>query len=236
MKKIKLLIITLFLFGFCIPNVGALETGSIKGTYSYDGIPFKDTTVYLYRIANSNDQGVFTYIDSYQDFELDINSLKSTEWQNYANTLSNYIKTNNISYNEQILTGTNGSYEFKNLNQGLYLLLFDKVTKNNSTYTSVPTLISIPNVDDATKTYVYDITVNNKVEETVVEPTTMPPTTEPTTKASIVEVPQTSDNIMVYIVIFIVSLIILLIIGIYLFKIKKDNEVKENEVDEKEEL
>ena len=232
MKKIKLLILTLFLFGFFIPSVNALETGSIKGTYSYDGIPFKDINIYLYQIADADEYGVFTYLDSFENFELDINSLKSTEWQNYANTLNNFIKANNINYNEQVLTSDNGSYQFKDLNRGLYLLIFDSIIQDNNTYTSVPTLISIPNLDDITKTYIYDITVNNKIEEEKgEEPITNPPAPETTTKASVIDVPQTSDNIMIYMIIFIVSFVILLIVSIYLFKIKKENEV--NEKDEK---
>lgn len=230
MKKIKTLIITLFLFGFFIPHVYALETGSIKGTYSYDGTPFKDINVYLYQVADTNDEGTFTYLESYKNFELDINSLRSTEWQNYANTLNNYIKTNNINFNKQILTSETGNYEFKNLSKGLYLLIFDSLTQNDNTYTSVPTLISIPNFDDVTKTYIYDIKVNNKIElEPKEEPTTTSTTTTTTTKSTIIDVPQTSDNIMIYMIIFIISLIILLIISIYLFKLKKENEVNEKD-------
>lgn len=230
MKKLKILIITLFLFSFGIPKINALEVGNISGSYNYNNIPFKDVNIKLYQVAEANDQNVFTYLEAYKNFELDINSLNSTEWQNYANTLSNYIKTNNIKHHDQTLTSESGNYEFKNLDKGLYLLVFDNIKQNNNTYTSVPTLISIPNFDDVAMSYIYDIKVNNKVELEQEEPTTTSTKkVETTTEPNIIEVPQTSDNIMIYIVIFIISLIILLIVGIYLFKVKKENEVNEKE-------
>ncbi len=229
MKTFKKIVISFLLSFALIPSVIAAEIGSIKGTYSYDNIPFNDTKVYLYKIANMNEQDKFIYLDSYLNFELDINTLGSTEWQNYANTLYNYIKSNSIVYNDLINTDATGNYIFKNLNKGLYLLIFEDISKNGSIYTSSPTLISIPNRDDITGAYTYDITVNSKVEEEKIEEVPKPTTTEAiTTAPNIIDVPQTSDNIMIYIVLFIVSLLILLIIGCYIFKLKKENEVNEN--------
>ena len=227
MKILKRILIVLFLAIIMIPNAFADDIyGSIKGSYVYDGTPFTNTKVYLYKIATVNTQEVYTYLDNYTNFELDINTLNSSEWPNYADALKKYINNNGITYNDLIETSTNGDYEFKNLSQGLYLLLFEEVNKNGNNYTSSPTLISIPNRDDITNELTYDITVNNKIEEEIVKPTE--PTTEATTtKAVPIEVPQTSDNIMIYIILFIVSLIILLIIGIYIFKLKKENEVNE---------
>lgn len=225
MKKIKFILFTILLSILTFGTVNADELGVIKGNYSYDTHPFANQSINLYKIADLTDiesDNKFTYLEPYSNLESNINALNTPEWQNYANELKNYIKTNNITYDFQAITDIDGNYEFSELSNGLYLMLVDDILENGATYTSLPTLISVPNYDEAKKEYIKEITVKPKIEEIKPEPTEPP--TEP-----IPDVPQTSDNVMIYVIIFALAAIILIIVGYYIYKAKKEMDVNEND-------
>lgn len=168
MKKYKLLILALFLSFLLIPYSYAEELGSIKGLYTYDNKPLSTNNIHLYKIAEFKDieaDEKFTYLENYNSLELDINNLNRNEWQNYANLLKTYIETNSITYDYEVVTDSEGNYEFKELNQGLYLMLISDMETDLAYYKSLPTLISIPNYDEVSKSYINDITINSKIEE-----------------------------------------------------------------------
>lgn len=214
MKKIKILILVIFLSAFFLPFVEALEVGSIKGSYIYDNIPLKNSKVYLYKIAELKDletNAKFIYLEKFNNLELNINSIKSSEWQNYANELTKHITINNIIYDLEMEPDDEGNYEFQNLSFGLYLIIYDEVETDTATYSSVPILISVPNYDEINKIYINDITIQNKIEEKIKEPK----------PEEITNVPQTSDDIMIYILISISAIIILIGLGVYIYKKKR---------------
>lgn len=224
MKKITILLLTILLPFLTILSANADELGVIKGNYSYDTHPFANQSINLYKIADLADiesDNKFTYLEPYSNLASNINTLNSSEWQNYANELKNYISTNNITYDTQVITDMDGNYEFNELSNGLYLMLVDEIIENGATYTSLPTLISVPNYDEAEKIYKNEITVKSKIEEIKPEPTEPPVEPAP-------EVPQTSDNVMIYVIIFALAAIILIIVGYYIYKAKKEMDVNEN--------
>ncbi|MDE5630837.1 MAG: hypothetical protein K2I70_04480, partial [Bacilli bacterium] len=211
MRKVGNSLLIIFLFCLTFISVSAESSGIIKGIYSYDTHPFTNQPIYLYKIADIKDldsDDKFVYLEPYSNFETNINTLNSSEWQKYANELKSYIETNNITYDTQVLTDMDGNYEFSELSNGLYLMLVDDVLENGATYTSLPTLISVPTYDETEKKYINEITVKSKIEEIKPEPTEPPD--EPTP-----DVPQTSDNVMVYVVIFVFTIIILIGVGYY---------------------
>ena len=226
MKKTKILLLILFLSFLTLVPVHAAELGIIKGTYSYDNYPFTNQSIYLYKIADmkdleSNDK--YIYLEPYSNLASNINTLKSSEWQNYANELKNYIETNNITYDTQVITDMDGNYEFNEISNGLYLMLVDDIETNGVTYSSLPTLISVPTYDENGKDYINEITVKSKIEEIRPEPT-KPAEPSP-------DVPQTSDNIMIYVVIFVLAIIILIGTGYYIHKTKKETDTNEKNND-----
>lgn len=227
MKKNKILLLILFLSFITFVSVKAETQGNIKGNYSYDSHPFSSQQIYLYKIADIKDlegDDKFVYLDPYSNLASNINALKSSEWQSFANELKSYIETNSIDEDTRIVTDIDGNYEFNELSNGLYLMLVDDILENGATYTSLPTLISVPSYDETAKEYVYDITVKAKIEEIKPEPTEPP--TEP-----IPDVPQTSDNVMIYAIIFVLAIIVLVGVGYYIKKMKKEidnHEAKKN--------
>lgn len=218
MKKNIIFLLILFLSFLTFLPVNAEELGSIKGTYSYDNNPFTNQNIYLYKIADVKDiesDNKYTYLENYSEFDSNINSLSSSEWQNYANELKNYITTNNITYDAEAITDDYGNYEFNELNNCLYLILVDEIILDSATYTSLPTLISVPSYDATIKKYINNITVKTKIEKTKHEPAPKPIEPAP-------EVPQTSDNIVFYAITFVLAAIILICIGAYIYKSKKE--------------
>lgn len=227
MKKSKILILILFLSCLVIPSINAEEMGSIKGSYTLDDHVFADTQVQLYRVADVKDLDTFSkfeYVEKYQDFNLNINSLESKEWQKYANELKKFISTNNIVFDKEVITDIDGNYEFGDLETGLYLIVIDDIETDKAIYSSLPTLISIPNYDEINKTYTSDIIVKNKIEETIPDEPVKEPDPVP-------DVPQTSDDIMIYVIIFVLAFIVLIGLGIYIYKTKREMNKNENNKD-----
>lgn len=225
MKKNKLLIIFTFLFLILAINVEAEELGSIKGNYTYDDKPLNENIIHLYKIADFTDvdaEDKFIYLDNYSNLEININDINNNEWQNFANILKTYIESNVLDFDYEVTTDREGNYEFNELSQGLYLMLIADLETELAYYKTLPTLLSIPNYNEVTMEYTNDIIINNKIEETL-KPLEQEETIEPTP-----EVPQTSDDIIIYQIIFIIALIILIGISIYMYKNKKEMKNNEN--------
>lgn len=225
MKKKILIILVLFLSCLSFNSIKAEEQASISGSYTYDNKPFADTAVHLYKIAEIKDIDAdekFAYLDNYKELSQDINKIASNEWQKYANELKTYIENNHIMYDLEVITDVEGNYEFSGLDLGLYLLLIDDIDTNSAIYSSLPTLISVPNYDEINKVYTNEVIVKNKIEEQ--EKITEKPEPVP-------DVPQTSDDIMIYIILFLFAIVVLIGVGMYIYKTKKEidkNEVKKN--------
>ena len=226
MKKIKILFLIIFLSFLTFIPVKAADLGAIRGTYSYDNHPFTNQAIYLYKIADMKElesDDKFTYLEPYSNLSSNINNVASSEWQNFANELKSYIVANSITYDIQVITDMDGNYEFAELSNGLYLMLVDDIETNGVTYSSLPTLISLPTYNETAKDYLKEITVKSKIEEIRPEP---PKPAEPTP-----EVPQTSDDVMIYIIIFVLAIIILLGTGYYIYKTKKETDANEKSKD-----
>ncbi|MDE6141887.1 MAG: hypothetical protein K2G03_04725, partial [Bacilli bacterium] len=99
MRKVGNSLLIIFLFCLTFISVSAESLGIIKGIYSYDAHPFTNQSIYLYKIADIKDldsDDKFVYLESYSNFETNINTLNSSEWQKYANELKSYIEPNNL--------------------------------------------------------------------------------------------------------------------------------------------
>lgn len=216
MKKIKILLIIVISFFISVTNCFAQEIDvnkicSITGKYNYSDVSISDTKIYLYRIADISNIAKYTYVSDFSSFDIDINGLANTEWNNYAKELSKYIDNKNIKYIDDVVTDSTGKFTFSNMKTGLYLLKADSKKTKDYEYSSGPVLISLPNYNEIDEVFMYDLSVAMKTEAKSLN----------VNPGNTTNVPNTFDPLYLYILLFGASLIIFIICYICIKKSKK---------------
>lgn len=241
MKMIKkILTILIISLSFTLINVSASEIdfnqiGNIDGSYNYDQKVFEGAKIYLYKIADIDQTtGNFVYLN---DFNLDIqniDALNKVQTQSYANELLEDINKNNIEYLQVSNTDASGKYKFDNLSLGLYLITYEKVEETEFEYNSAPTLISLPNYDQASDSYFYEISITSKLEETKIpkdDPVVTPDEPKKEEEKKETKVPNTYDAIVLYGCLFAFSIIALIILIYYINKKNRKEDKNDKEIE-----
>lgn len=195
-----------------IVNAEMIDTnafGSLNIHNVYGNKYINDNEVYVYRIADINYNGEFQYTDEFK-ISNSLDNLSSSDWHSLALVLDNYIQVNHISYLDKCITNNEGFCDIDNLKVGLYLVASEDVIDGDYKYSSNPSLISIPNYDGGDNNYLYDINVYLKSEKKYIKK-------DENSNLGNNNVPQTLDRIYNYLLGFILSLIIVVV----LFKIVK---------------
>ena len=123
---------------------------SITIEYENHGKKIKDVTFIIYYIAQMSDNLEFTWDEQFAflDSILELNDLTTDDWKKISNTLSTYIDLYQLLPYDTNQTDTNGRAEFKDLKQGLYLIVGSKHVTNERMYSIMPSLVTLPNLDE----------------------------------------------------------------------------------------
>ena len=158
--RIKCLLAFLVLMSNFIPTF-ALNKGSITirleeaGIYtSVENVEFK-----LYKIADIKD-GIYEFIDTYQELSIDLNSLEtSKELDEASNLLASYISEIKLDELKVSKSNEQGVCTFEQLDVAVYLI----VASDTTHYDDIkPTLIALPTFNETTKQMDYDVEVYPK--------------------------------------------------------------------------
>ena len=225
MKKIIysiLLIISILSFNIIevrAESIDPTRQSSLTVTYQYDNILLTDVDVSLYYLAGVDQEGSYSFVDEYQSIAFDTTNISSSELTVQADIIEKYILENNLQSLRVLKTDQNGTANFTTLVPGLYLVIVDSKEVDNYNYDASPTIINIPTLENGN--YQYNVVINMKTER---EELTQEQE-ETTTNENIDKVPNTIDNIILYIVLLICSLII--VIGVIIYIIRKKGESNE---------
>ena len=225
MKKIIysiLLIISILSFNIIevrAESIDPTRQSSLTVTYQYDNILLTDVDVSLYYLAGVDQEGSYSFVDEYQSIAFDTTNISSSELTVQADIIEKYILENNLQSLRVLKTDQNGTANFTTLVPGLYLVIVNSKTVDNYNYDASPTIINIPTLENGN--YQYNVVINMKTER---EELTQEQE-ETTTNENIDKVPNTIDNIILYIVLLICSLII--VIGVIIYIIRKKGESNE---------
>lgn len=219
MKKIKLLLVLIISFFVSITNcyaqiINVDNSCSITGKYSYGNVNITDTDVYLYKIASVDSVARYSYLLEFSDLDTDINEILEDDWVKFANEVYNYINNNKISPFRNLKTDSIGSFVFEGLDTGLYLIVVDSKKTDDYEYSSSPLLVSLPNYNEISSEFIYDLGVVVKTEAKSLN----------VTPGTSTEVPNTYDSLYLHIILLSISLIIFIVAIIYLRKIKKEEK------------
>lgn len=246
----------LFLCAFTFNVFAIIDTAhvsSINLNYQYDEKSIKDAVVSLYKIADVDSVGNYSYIGSFTNRTENLNNLSASATRTLAKELSDTIEEDKIAYDYQKSTTETGRVQFANLTPGVYLILTDEVISEGEKYQTLPFFVSLPQIENGN--YVYDVPVDVKIEaEPVPTPTPSPsispspsdtptptltpsPTLTPTPTPTggnhnTIFSPSTYDDIVIYVSIFAVCVIGAGIVVYYI--VKKKEKISKNNVNGKE--
>lgn len=158
-KKFLFLIVLLLLLPIRInaDEIDFTKKSSITGIYSYDKESLVNVNTSIYKIATLNSDYTYTFEESLISLEKDISELSTSQYNEYAITLRDYIKKNNIKSLATSSTDTDGKFYYKNLDAGLYLIDFPIYNKNGYVYEADPLLMPVPNRMYLYENYSYDV-------------------------------------------------------------------------------
>lgn len=201
-------------------NIDGSRTSSLSVTYQYDTVMFSNVDVSLYYLASVDESGVFQFTDDYLDVAFDTTNISSSDLTLQAETIENYISSHQLQASSLLKTNQNGVTNFSNLVPGLYLVTVDSKVVGDYRYDASPTIVSIPILEDGT--YQYDVQMNIKTEREELEQEITPPGGMDNNNEM---VPNTLDNIYLYIVLLVISIIV--IIGVIMYISKRKDEKNE---------
>lgn len=216
--KITLIVITFFAINVNAENIDSIRLNNITIKYSYGDTNFSNKKVYLYKLADIDVSGELKYTENFTDLELNLNNLTTSELNALTVKISNQVTQENIQHTFEQVTDTEGIAKFNSLPTGIYLLKIDTVTNKDYQYKAIPMLISIPLYDEVNKQYRYDLSIIAKTEAKYIgEQLNNGNTTNP---------PNTVDSIMIYVAVFIISILCIIGLVCYINKIKKKGSKK----------
>lgn len=201
-------------------NIDGSRTSSLSVTYQYDTVMLSNVDVSLYYLASVDESGVFQFTDDYLDVAFDTTNISSSDLTLQAETIENYISSHQLQASSLLKTNQNGVTNFSNLVPGLYMVTVDSKVVGDYRYDASPTIVSIPILEDGT--YQYDVQMNIKTEREELEQEITPPGGMDNNNEM---VPNTLDNIYLYIVLLVISIIV--IIGVIMYISKRKDEKNE---------
>lgn len=200
-------------------NIDGSRTSSLSVTYQYDTVMLSNVDVSLYYLASVDESGVFQFTDDYLDVAFDTTNISSSDLTLQAETIENYISSHQLQASSLLKTNQNGVTNFSNLVPGLYMVTVDSKVVGDYRYDASPTIVSIPILEDGT--YQYDVQMNIKTEREELEQEITPPGDVDDNNEV---VPNTLDNIYLYIVLLVISIIVIVGITLYIVKMKGKNK------------
>lgn len=154
-NHLKIIIICMLLIFLPTKTVLAKEnTGSISlyAHYLDDGkiIEFVDIPFQIVKVADIVN-GQFVNMKEFKNFKNISTNMNASQMKEMSYELQAYMKSKNISFNDEKNTDKNGVVQFSNLNLGLYLV--SQKERDDIKYYSEPFLISIPMIEDSNEIF-----------------------------------------------------------------------------------
>lgn len=229
MKRIlKNLFLLLIILPIYVNDVKAEEIdinrkGNIIINNIYGNKPITGSDIHIYKVANVNNEDKFTYLSDYT-LEDSLEVTSSSDWNDLATKIKNNIDINKINYINECKTNDEGKCSLSNLSVGLYLVTASEVTIGDYQYMSNPTLIAIPNHNEMDNSLMYDLDVFLKVESKTTKIDNID-----NKETTINVVPKTMDKVYTYLIIFIVSVMMIVMVSLYIKNLgKKEKNEKNN--------
>ena len=104
------------------PVLAAEEESTQKGSISIV-CPVEGMELFLYRVAEYEESGSFTLTEQFQKYPVSLEQKSQEGWQGAADALADYIRRDGITADAVLVSGSDRTVCFTDLNRGLYLVL-----------------------------------------------------------------------------------------------------------------
>lgn len=147
-----------------VPFCGAETKGSVTLAYELENVLFQ-----IFKVGDVTGSGVVP-TERFAHYHVDLNS------ENAAQTLAAYVERDNLRPDGEAVTNAKCEAVFGNLGKGVYLTIGEQTKVEDTVYTVMPSMISLPYITDG-KEY-WDVRAKVKYEKS----------TEPETEVSCLKV------------------------------------------------
>lgn len=134
--------------------------------YQHDGRPVSGVPFDLFYVASVDAYGEFTLTGDFAGYPVRLTGLDSDGWRMLAETLAAYAAADRLTPLDSGVTNAQGLLTFPNrrssMKPGLYLAVGQQYSDGAYVYTTEPFLAALPVTDEASNTWVYDLTVSPK--------------------------------------------------------------------------
>ena len=104
------------------PVLAAEEESTQKGSISII-CPVEGMELSLYRVAEYEESGSFTLTERFRKYPVSLEQKNQEGWQGTADALADYIRRDGITADAVLVSGSDRTVCFTDLNRGLYLVL-----------------------------------------------------------------------------------------------------------------
>lgn len=146
---------------FAAAQMDVERNTSLTIRYNVDKNPVSGIEFKLYRVADISSTGRFTAVGDFAGYAVSFDGLTSEGWTDLARTLEGCVLRDKQNPVMRGKTDRNGIISFSDCEQGLYLLVGDKHTLGQYTYTPQSLLVSLPSVNKD-GSWDYDVTSEPK--------------------------------------------------------------------------
>lgn len=165
MKQLKRTLCLVLLFAVLTVSVvaaGPVDTqkeASLALTYQLDDVPIEGALFHIYRLASVDVSGQFYLFGPFSDYPVSLKHNTIEGWNDLAYTLKGYVQADKVSPMYSLTTDADGNASLSGLATGLYLVIGEKRTIGEYTYTVPPTIVSLPGMELDSEEWSYDVTI-----------------------------------------------------------------------------
>ena len=172
-------------------------------------LPMSNVDIFIYKLASfDNETYQTTWKEIFSDYKVE-------EIITDAAKLSDYIKSNNISYDYKLTTDSSGKDNIT-FDNGIYLICGQEKTLDNIIYTPIPCILELP-YTSSTGSLVHDVSIELKYNRTEKDIPQSPESKPSKNTHSL----NTGDTIIITFIVLVISIILNIIVYV-----KKKKEEK----------
>ena len=144
-------------------------------SYQKDGAALAGAQVSIYRVAEMDETGALTVTKEFSAFSVDIRGKNDEKWRELAATVEAVVLRDKMQPFASGKTNAEGKLSFPQngdakLTPGLYLVRTERLQQGGYWYDNAPFFVMLPEQDEKSNEWVYDVTANAKPEKTPIPP------------------------------------------------------------------
>ena len=161
--------LVMMVFSLLVSQVAAIEKRDVNHEvtltvyHAPESTPAKDVEFEAYKIADIDENTRFVLFGDFAQYKdvIELEGITNPDYEKLGETLKGFVARDGINPTSVALTDANGKAEFGGIDQGLYLVLGKKYTRDNKTYFFQPSLVCVPALDDK-DAWVYNVEITPK--------------------------------------------------------------------------